>query len=128
MGFTLQADEEGKLKCYHLEVVVDMPPAKVQALPPDAVIVQFTHVDTPAAAAVAGGGGLGGEAVGQVGGAPGEEPAEHFLELLVTGQVNRCDSVLMRRGSFLIFLRRIGHDGLKQAGFRMQRPALAACP
>lgn len=79
-----------------------MPPAKVQALPPDAVIVQFTHVETPAAAAAvaAGEGGLGGEAVGQVGGPPGEEPVEHFLELLVTGQVTRCGSLIPMLPSF----------------------------
>ena len=75
----LQVDEGGKLTCYHLEVVVDMPPAKVQSLPPDAVIVQFTHMQAPNAAApdqAAQGGHL----------APGEPP-ETFLELLVSGQV-----------------------------------------
>ena len=76
----LQADEDGRLKCYHLEVVVDMPPAKVQALPPDAVIVKFSEAGPAAAAAAP-------DQASQGGNSAGDEPPEHFLELRVTGQV-----------------------------------------
>ena len=72
----LQVDEAGKLTCYHLEVVVDMPPAKVQSLPPDAVIVQFTHIQPPNAAATDQAPKGGDLAL-----------PESFLELLVRGQV-----------------------------------------
>ncbi|CAL8470523.1 g10065 [Coccomyxa elongata] len=77
----LQVDKAGKLTCYHLEVVVDMPPAKVQSLPPDAVIVQFTQIQAPnqAMAAAPDYAAQGGDLT------PGEPP-ETFLELLVSGQ------------------------------------------
>ena len=86
--FVLQADEKGQLKCYHLEVLADLPPAKLHSLPPDAVIVQFKQMDTSAAAAAPDQAGNGGDAAG-------DEPPEHFLELRVTGQVACFDNQLI---------------------------------
>lgn len=38
-----QAEEDGKLGCATLEVLADLPPGKLNALPPDAVVVQVTE-------------------------------------------------------------------------------------
>ncbi len=63
-------------------MVADLPPAKMQSLPPDAVIVQFTQMDAAATNLAV-----------QGGNSAGEEAPEHFLELHVTGQVASFERV-----------------------------------
>lgn len=78
----LQVDKAGKLTCYHLEVVLDMPPAKVQSLPPDAVIVQFTQIQAPNQVMAA-----APDQAAQGGDLTPVGPPDTFLELVVSGQV-----------------------------------------
>lgn len=75
-------DKEGKLRCRQLEAVSEvLPQAQIDALPPDAVIVQLTHGNASANAEAA----AAAAAERQAQGTP--QDAEHFMELLITGEV-----------------------------------------